>query len=103
MGDEALNRIKSPPVIKAVNACVEFDNELALDDVTFSIEQGVLIGVVGPNGGGKTTLFNAIAGLQRLANGAIFIKGNVPEGRKRLGEVRVETEDRCPSFSRTKI
>ena len=79
MGADTLNRVKSPPVIKAVSACVEFNNELVLDDVTFSIEQGVLIGVVGPNGGGKTTLFNAIAGLQRLANGAILIKGNVPE------------------------
>ena len=79
MGADTLNRVKSPPIIETVNACVEFDNDLALDDVTFSIEQGVLVGVVGPNGGGKTTLFNAIAGLQRLANGAIFIKGNAPE------------------------
>ena len=56
MGADTLNRVKSPPVIEALNACVEFDNDLALDDVTFSIERGALIGVVGPNGGGKVLL-----------------------------------------------
>ena len=35
--------------------CVELGNEVVLDDVTFSIKEGTLVGVVGPNGGGKTT------------------------------------------------
>ena len=42
--------------------CVEFGNVLVLDEVSFSIPRGVLTGVVGPNGGGKSTLFNALAG-----------------------------------------
>lgn len=70
---------KLSPVIEAADACVEFGTELILDDVTFSIQPGVLTGVVGPNGGGKSTLFNAIAGLQRLAHGTIMINGQSPE------------------------
>ena len=46
--------------IQVFGACVEFENFLALDEVSFAIPQGVLTGVVGPNGGGKTTLFDAL-------------------------------------------
>ena len=41
--------------IQVFGACVEFENFLALDDVSFAISPGVLTGVVGPNGGGKST------------------------------------------------
>ena len=71
--------------IEVSNLCVEFENFLALDEVSFKIPKGVLTGVVGPNGGGKSTLFNALVGLQPIAHGTIFINGNPPE--KLLGNV----------------
>ena len=46
-----------------------------LEDVSFSINPGNLVGVVGPNGGGKTTLFNAIAGLISYGHGVIRLNG----------------------------
>ena len=46
--------------IVSEGCCVELGNEVVLDDVTFSIKEGTLVGVVGPNGGGKTTLFNTM-------------------------------------------
>ncbi len=64
--------------IQAVDACVEFDNFLALDSVSFAIPKGVLTGVVGPNGGGKSTLFNAIVGLQPTVHGEILVDGLPP-------------------------
>ena len=64
--------------IQAVDACVEFDNFLALDSVSFAIPKGGLTGVVGPNGGGKSTLFNALAGLQPIVHGTILINGLPP-------------------------
>lgn len=67
--------------IQVTEACVEFGKELVLDQVTFAIRPGVLIGVVGPNGGGKSTLFNALVGLQPLAHGKILINGHVPSHR----------------------
>ncbi len=71
--------------IEVSNLCVEFDDVLALDEVSFKIPKGVLTGVVGPNGGGKSTLFNALVGLQNIARGTIFINGNDPE--KKLGDI----------------
>ena len=58
--------------------CVELGNEVVLDDVTFSIKEGTLVGVVGPNGGGKTTLFNTILGLVPITHGSMKIKGLNP-------------------------
>ncbi len=75
----------SQKIIEAVDACVEFGSELALDDVTFSVMSGTMTGVVGPNGGGKSTLFNVLAGVQELAHGSIYINGKSPKHAR--GEV----------------
>jgi len=61
---------------------VEFENVLALDTVSFSITTGTLTGLVGPNGGGKSTLFNALVGLQSIDHGEILING-LPPGHSR--------------------
>lgn len=61
--------------IRVLDVCVEFENILALDNVSFSITSGTFTGVVGPNGGGKSTLFNALVGLQRINHGEILING----------------------------
>ena len=68
--------------IQVFNACIEFENFLALDNVSFAIPKGVLTGVVGPNGGGKSTLFNALVGLQPIAHGQILVNG-LPPGNSR--------------------
>ena len=68
--------------IQVFGACVEFENFLALDDVSFAISPGVLTGVVGPNGGGKSTLFNALVGLQPTAHGKILVNGLPPGNSK---------------------
>ncbi|MCI0771744.1 MAG: ATP-binding cassette domain-containing protein, partial [Chloroflexi bacterium] len=48
------------------NVSVILGGVLVLSDVTFEVGSSALLGVVGPNGGGKSTLFNAIAGLLPL-------------------------------------
>ncbi|MDA9209593.1 metal ABC transporter ATP-binding protein [Acidimicrobiia bacterium] len=62
--------------------CVQYGDALALDDVTFSITEGKLVAVVGPNGGGKSTLFNAMAGITPLSHGSLKIKGMDPNEAK---------------------
>ena len=84
MNSEQINTKKSRPTIVSAGACVELGNDLVLDDVTFSIDQGKKVAVVGPNGGGKSTLFNAIVGLLPLANGSIKIDGKNPQEAKSL-------------------
>ena len=69
-------------IIVSDGCCVQIGNAQALDDVTFSIEKGKKVAVVGPNGGGKSTLFNAIAGLVPIINGSLKINGMSPKDAK---------------------
>ena len=47
----------------------------AVDDVSFSINNGELVGLIGPNGSGKSTIFNLIAGTLKPTNGKINFEG----------------------------
>ena len=53
----------------------------AVHDVTFSLEEGELLGVMGPNGSGKTTLFNVIAGALAPDTGRVRLHGHDIAGR----------------------
>ena len=52
---------------------------VALTDVTFSVDEGTLMGVLGPNGAGKSTLFGAIAGTLPIARGSVRLHGAASE------------------------
>ncbi len=69
----------STPLIISDGCCVHFGNVPALESVNFSISKGKKVAVVGPNGGGKSTLFNVITGLIPLTEGSLTIKGKRPE------------------------
>ena len=70
------------------SCCVEIGETLILDDVSFSVNKNSLIAVVGPNGGGKTTLFNAITRLIPITKGSIEINGqDVSKGNGNIGYV----------------
>lgn len=61
------------------NVSVILGGVLVLSDVTFEVGSSALLGVVGPNGGGKSTLFNAIAGLLPLETGRVLVYGRPPD------------------------
>ena len=72
-------RIKS---FKKNNTLIEFENvslsygkRLILDNVSFKINEGQIFGMLGPNGVGKSTIFNLITGLIKPKHGKIFING----------------------------
>ncbi len=50
-----------------------FAGVLAVDDVSFNVNEGETISVIGPNGAGKTTLFNLITGLDQPTQGEILL------------------------------
>lgn len=57
-----------------------FRGLLAVDGVSFRVEQGSIFAVIGPNGAGKTTLFNIIAGMFAPDEGSIAFAGNRIDG-----------------------
>jgi len=57
-----------------------FGGNRAVDDVSFTIEEGTITGLIGPNGAGKTTLFNCLAGLLRPTSGRLELRGERIDG-----------------------
>ncbi len=52
----------SDPLVKVRNMTKSFGGIKAVDDVSFDVVAGEILGVIGPNGCGKSTLFNCILG-----------------------------------------
>jgi branched-chain amino acid transport system ATP-binding protein len=60
------------PLLELHNLSKRFGGVVAIDGVSFELEQGQTMGLIGPNGAGKTTLFNCITGLFRPDQGDIL-------------------------------
>lgn len=61
-------------VLKVQGVSKRFGGLVAVDNVSFSIQEGEILGLIGPNGAGKTTLFNVIVGLHRTDSGRILFQ-----------------------------
>ena len=48
----------------------------ALTDVSFSVDRGEFVAIIGRSGSGKTTLLNVVAGLDRATQGHVYIEGS---------------------------
>ena len=72
-------RIKSfknlESVIEFSNVSLAYGSRLILDNISFKINKGQIFGLLGPNGVGKSTIFNLITGLIRPKNGVIKMGG----------------------------
>lgn len=64
-------------MIKIENVTKKFGNLKALDDISCSIQEGEIFGIVGSNGAGKSTLLRLIAGVYRPESGKIFIDDEI--------------------------
>ena len=64
--------------IEISNLTKNFGDLTALDDVTVSLEQGQIVGLLGPNGSGKTTLIKILNGLLQPTSGSVTINGSAP-------------------------
>ncbi len=62
--------------LEAASVSKQFGKHKALDDVSVTIEQGELVALLGPSGGGKTTLLRVLAGLESPDRGLVRIHGN---------------------------
>jgi len=77
--------------IELKNISKKFGDVTAVNDVTFSVNEGELMALLGPSGGGKTTVLRMIAGLELPTAGDIFIRGtrvnDVPVQKRNIGFV----------------
>ena len=64
-------------VLVAKNLHKEFDGRVLIDDLSFELPRNGIVGVIGPNGVGKTTLFKTIVGLEPLDGGELEIGATV--------------------------
>ena len=71
-GDEIMARIEIENLTKA------FGTKVALDGVTLSLEKGQIVGLLGPNGSGKTTMIKILTGLLTPNSGEVRINGMKP-------------------------
>ena len=61
------------PYIKLENVSFSYDSVPVIEDLTFTVRKGEYLGIIGPNGGGKTTLIKIILGLLHPTNGVITL------------------------------
>ena len=62
-------------ILEVQNLDMDFGGLRALSDVSFALEEGEILGLIGPNGSGKTTLFNVITGFLKPASGKVIFCG----------------------------
>ncbi len=62
-------------LLEVKDLSVRFGGVVALDHVSFSVDEGQVVALIGPNGAGKTTLFNVVTRVYRPSTGTVFING----------------------------
>lgn len=69
-------------LLKMTDVTKVFGGLIAVNDLSFTVDQGAIVGLIGPNGAGKTTVFNCITGNYRPEEGTIFFNGEYITGLK---------------------
>lgn len=70
------------PAVRVKGLSVHYGPTPALEDVNLTVADGEYLGIIGPNGGGKSTLLKAILGLVPLTAGSVYIYGKNPKKSK---------------------
>ncbi|MBI4764986.1 MAG: ATP-binding cassette domain-containing protein, partial [Deltaproteobacteria bacterium] len=63
------------PLLSIRQVTIKFGGIIGLLKVSFNVEEGLIVGLIGPNGSGKTTLFNCLSCLYRPSEGEILFQG----------------------------
>ena len=67
--------MSQPPLIEVENLTMRFGGLTALDALSMAVREGEILGLIGPNGSGKTTFFNVLTGLYKASAGRIVYRG----------------------------
>lgn len=84
------------PIVTFSDITFRYGSTTALEHVSLAIEPGVFVGLIGPNGGGKSTLLKLVLGLEKPDSGAVRVFGEDPvtgtHWRSRIGHVPQQQE-----------
>jgi len=69
------------PILQVQEVTKAFGGILALNRVSFDVREGEILGIIGPNGSGKTTIVNCITGFVKMSSGKIFFRGKDITGK----------------------
>lgn len=77
-------------IIEFYNVSAGYRRTMILKGLSFTVEKGETLGIIGPNGCGKTTMLNALTGIIKISSGSVLFKGKdisslTPDRRCRLG------------------
>lgn len=72
--------VAAAPIMSLNTVSKQFGNLRALDDLSFDIENGEILGIAGPNGAGKSTLLNVCTGVLKPSSGTLSFEGRAVAG-----------------------
>ena len=61
-------------LLRTEDLCIKFGGLTAVNEVNIDIDEGEIVGLIGPNGSGKTTFFNLITGVYKPSKGKILFR-----------------------------
>jgi len=80
--------LASTDIVRLENVWVSYNGTPALEGINLRVNEHDFLGIIGPNGGGKSTLLKVILGLIRPQRGTVTVLGNFPDrSRSRIGYV----------------
>ena len=89
-------KLAKDKMIEVKSISKNFDNVIAVNNISFTVNKGEFFGFLGPNGAGKTTTINMLVGLAKITDGKIFYKGedltkNIKKAQRIIGIVADES------------
>jgi branched-chain amino acid transport system ATP-binding protein len=69
------------PILQIKEVTKAFGGILALNRISFDVHEGDVLGIIGPNGSGKTTVVNCITGFIKMSSGKVYFRGKDISGK----------------------
>ena len=82
IGDRIMDKLNA---VELEKIWVRYGDQTVLEDITLTVEEGEIVSIVGPNGGGKTTLLLTIVGLIKPSSGIVRVLGKEPSENRKNG------------------